>query len=119
MQLSGWWTAAGLSGAALVIMGAFGSHALKDVLDERGHQLWRTAVLYQGIHLAPLLALGLLPGGDWRASAAGWAFCAGTLLFSGSLYAMALGAPRGLGAVTPLGGLAFIAGWAFLIALRT
>jgi uncharacterized membrane protein YgdD (TMEM256/DUF423 family) len=109
-----------LFGALTVLLGAFGAHALAERLGERELELWRTAVLYQGLHALALCALGLLrsEGRAARLSAAG--FAVGTLLFSGSLYALALGAPRALGAVTPLGGLSFLAGWlALALAARS
>jgi uncharacterized membrane protein YgdD (TMEM256/DUF423 family) len=117
MQLNLFWLAAGIDGFAAVVLGAFGAHALKDALGPQATDWWRTAVLYQGLHVAPLLALGLLPGPPRLARLAGIAFLAGTLLFSGSLYALALSGQRWLGAVTPLGGLALLAGWACLAAL--
>ena len=104
---------AAISGMLLVILGAFGAHALEGRLPA-GHLVWwQKAVDYQGLHTLALLGTGLLglrhPG---RAlSLAGWLFVCGMLLFSGSLYAMALSGLRTLGAVTPLGGTAFIAGW--------
>ena len=75
--------------------------------------VWQTAVQYHAWHALGLLALGVTGfylRNSWM-SAAGWLLVAGILLFSGSLYALALGAPRFLGAVTPFGGLAFILGW--------
>jgi uncharacterized membrane protein YgdD (TMEM256/DUF423 family) len=107
-------TLAALTGALAVMTGAFGAHALKERLTPDLLLVWQTAVQY---HLWHVLALGLigvlamvLP--DSRAlRAAGWLMLLGLLLFSGSLYALALTGVRGLGAVTPLGGLAFIAGW--------
>jgi uncharacterized membrane protein YgdD (TMEM256/DUF423 family) len=99
----------GLAGATAVILGAFGAHALRDVLDARGSELWHTAVQYHFWH-ALALGLAVFLGGR----AARWAviaFAVGIVLFSGSLYALALGAPRWCGAITPLGGVAFIAGW--------
>ncbi|WP_250623771.1 DUF423 domain-containing protein [Pinirhizobacter soli] len=99
-----------VAGASGVICGAFGAHALRGVLDEHALDIWRTGVDY---HLWHALALGVaVAGGEgrWRAAAA-WLFFAGVVLFSGSLYALALGAPRLVGVVTPFGGLAFIAGW--------
>lgn len=117
MRLNWIWLAVGLDGLLMVALGAFGAHALKERLALQGLDWWRTAVLYQGLHLAPLLALGLLPTGGRLAAAAAGLFLAGTLLFSGSLYAMALSGVRGLGAVTPFGGLALLAGWACLAAL--
>lgn len=105
--------AAALAGASAVALGAFGAHALRDVLDERALAVWRTAVDYQFWHALALLALGVLA--EVRASralrTAALAFVLGLVLFCGSLYALALGAPRWLGAITPLGGLAFIIGW--------
>ena len=75
--------------------------------------VWQTAVQYQAWHALGLVAVGLAGihlEGSWL-KAAGWLLVAGVALFSGSLYALALGAPKGLGTVTPFGGLAFIAGW--------
>lgn len=100
----------GVVGASAVMLGAFGAHALQDVLDARGHGLWQTAVNYHAWHALALgLAVSLGAGrcGRWAVLA----FVAGIVLFSGSLYALALGAPRWIGAITPLGGVAFIAGW--------
>jgi uncharacterized membrane protein YgdD (TMEM256/DUF423 family) len=100
----------GLAGASAVLLGAFGAHALRGVLDARGAGLWHTAVQY---HFWHALALALaVAAGDGRARR--WAidaFAAGIVLFSGSLYALALGAPRWAGIITPVGGLAFVAGW--------
>lgn len=99
-----------------VALGAFGAHGLKATLEAHGTlETWKTAVLYQLIHAVALLALA-----GWRDSHLGpsrkvgllWA--AGVVLFSGSLYWLALGGPRFLGPVTPVGGVAFLAGWALL-----
>lgn len=110
--------AAGLLGLTGVALGAIGAHALKAPLLERGMtQAWETAARYHLLHAVALLGLAA-----WRrASASGdgdrlmrWAagaWCVGTVLFSGSLYGLALGGPRWLGPVTPLGGVALIAGW--------
>ncbi|CAM5536812.1 DUF423 domain-containing protein [Rhodanobacter lindaniclasticus] len=100
----------GVAGASAVLLGAFGAHALRGVLDARGLDLWRTAVDYHVWHaLALALAVALGRGRGARVATA--AFAAGIVLFSGSLYALALGAPRWVGIVTPFGGLAFVAGW--------
>lgn len=72
--------------------------------------VWQTAVQYHAWHALGLLAVGLSVESTW-VKAAGWLLLGGIVLFSGSLYALALGAPKGLGAVTPFGGVAFIAGW--------
>lgn len=79
--------------------------------------LWQTAVQYHAWHAVGLLVMGMSMPSLWS-KAAGWLLVAGIVLFSGSLYALALGAPRALGAVTPLGGLALILGWlAFAVAV--
>ena len=99
-----------------VALGAFGAHALKARLAPDMLAVWETGVRYQLVHALALLAVAWAltrwPGGAVQAS--GWLFVAGTLLFSGSLYALALSGVRGLGAVTPLGGAAWIVGWALL-----
>ena len=106
-------------GAALgflgVALGAFGAHALREKLSPASLQIWNTAVLYHLLHAVVLLALGLharAAGADVKTSGA--LFLAGIVLFSGSLYALALTGIKPLGAVTPVGGLCFLAGWAWL-----
>ena len=82
-------------------------------MSARQANVWDTAVQYHMIHALALVLCGLLPrGADLRPlRIAGWCFGLGVLLFSGSLYWLALGGPVLLGPVTPLGGLAFIGGW--------
>lgn len=100
----------GIAGASAVLLGAFGAHALRGVLDARGIELWHTAVNYHAWHaLALAVAAGLGRGRSGRVAMA--ALVMGIVLFSGSLYALALGAPRWVGIVTPFGGMAFVAGW--------
>lgn len=112
---------AGALGFTGVILGALGAHTLHHALLVRQTaDVWHTAVLYHLIHAVALLALaGLKPGTGGRPSRliSGAAVCwlAGVVLFSGSLYALALGAPAALGPVTPLGGLLLITGWLLLI----
>jgi uncharacterized membrane protein YgdD (TMEM256/DUF423 family) len=109
---------ASLLGALGVAAGAFASHALRDQLSERMLTVFETGVRYQMYHA---LALGgvalLLARADlsptWLA-AAGWAFVAGVVIFSGSLYGLSLSGVKWLGAITPLGGVALIAGWSCL-----
>src|SRR4051812_43751848 len=117
--MGNWLTVSGVSGFLAVALGAFGAHGLQTRLanlDDGAKRLswWQTAAHY---HLLPALALAvvaLLIPRPPQARFAGYAFVVGSALFSGSLYAMALGGPRWLGAVTPLGGLGFLAGWAVL-----
>lgn len=100
-----------LFGALGVVLGAFGAHALRGVLDEAALRTWHTAVEYQLWHAPVLLAASLaLPPSRWRRISA-FAFAIGIVLFSGSLYALALGAPHIVGAITPFGGVALIGGW--------
>ena len=100
-----------------VALGAFGAHALKTRLTPDMAAVWQTAVQYHAWHALAVLVAGVLllqwPG-QRAVEVAGWLFVAGIVLFSGSLYAMALTGVRGLGAVTPFGGVAFLAGWASL-----
>lgn len=100
-----------------VMLGAFGAHGLKARVAAEQLAWWHTAVQYHMWHALGLLGIGLLllhqPGLS-AARTAGWLLQGGILVFSGSLYAMTLGAPRWFGAITPLGGLALIAGWLVL-----
>jgi uncharacterized membrane protein YgdD (TMEM256/DUF423 family) len=101
-------------GALAVICGAFGAHALREVLDATALQTWHTAVEYQFWHALALLVASTTLSKERFAHAAGWLFVIGIVLFCGSLYALALGAARIVGAITPFGGLAMIAGWSVL-----
>ena len=103
---------AALLGGLGVALGAFGAHALKATLDAPRLGWWNTGVHYQLFHAVALLALAALPL-PGRGLAAGL-MTAGTILFAGTLYVMALTGLRWLGAVTPLGGLLMIGGWAVL-----
>ncbi|HET7461207.1 MAG TPA: DUF423 domain-containing protein [Longimicrobium sp.] len=93
--------------------GAFGAHALRARLPADLLAVFETGARYQMYHALALLAVALLasraPSGAVRA--AGWLFTAGVVIFSGSLYALALSGVRVLGAVTPIGGVCFLAGW--------
>jgi uncharacterized membrane protein YgdD (TMEM256/DUF423 family) len=104
--------AAGLCFVA-VALGAFGAHALKATLQTSAMlDAWNKAVLYHFLHAIALMALAL-HGAENRA--AWFLLLAGILLFSGSLYAMALTNIRWLGAITPVGGLCFLVGWVWLV----
>ncbi len=95
-----------------VALGAFGAHALKATLQAQGMMdVWNTAVFYHFVHALALLGLAL-PVKAGRAAPS--LFVAGILLFSGSLYLLALTNAKWLGAITPLGGLCFLAGWVCL-----
>lgn len=104
------------SGFLGVAAGAFGAHVLRGRLTPEMLAVYQTAALYQLVHALALLgaawAAARWPGR--AATAAGWSFAGGTILFSGSLYALSLSGLRWLGSITPLGGLAFLAGWACL-----
>ena len=105
-----------INGFLAVAFGAFAAHALKNHLSAGLLEVFQTGVEYQGVHALALLAVGML-GRDERGRAlnlAGWAFASGILLFSGSLYLLALTDIRMLGAVTPFGGTAFLIGWGAL-----
>lgn len=105
--------AGALLAASAVALGAFGAHALRSTLGATELGWWQTAVQYQMWHALALLAIAALP---LRSRAAAWLIGDGTLIFSGSLYAMALTGTRALGAVTPVGGALMILGWLALAA---
>jgi uncharacterized membrane protein YgdD (TMEM256/DUF423 family) len=100
-------------GAVAVMLGAFGAHALRGHLDESALAIWRTAVEYHFWHTLVLLVVAASADSSARAYS-GVSFAAGIIAFSGSLYALALGAPRWVGVITPCGGAALILGWIFL-----
>ena len=107
-----WLTLAAVGGFLAVAVGAFAAHG---VTDPRAQELLRTGALYGFMHcLATFACASFMQVGARRARFAPAFFLSGVLLFSGSLYAMAFGAPRWVGAVTPIGGLSFLAGWAVL-----
>ena len=110
-------SSAALSGFLSVCLGAFAAHGLKHQITAESLAIWQTGVQYQMYHALALLAIGLVY--QSQASKAlklsGLAFILGSFLFSGSLYALALGAPKALGVITPLGGLSFLVGWAALV----
>jgi uncharacterized membrane protein YgdD (TMEM256/DUF423 family) len=112
---------AATSGFVAVALGAFGAHGLKGKLAALPDAVvrlgwWQTGAQYQLAHALALALVAVLSERSRSAAltVSGWAFVAGTLLFSGSLYVMTLTGARALGAVTPFGGLSFLAGWAAL-----
>ncbi len=113
------WTSVAAALLALaVILGAFGAHALRGRLDEYLMRVYEKAVFYHFVHALGLLIVSLLPRIDvispTKVNTVAILLLAGILLFSGSLYVLALTGARILGAVTPLGGVAFIAAWLLL-----
>ena len=100
-------------GFLAVALGAFGAHGLKYVLEQNhSAEIWEKAVFYHFIHAMMLFVLASRP----RFALGPWcAFLAGIILFSGSLYLLAVTGQKWLGAITPLGGLSFLAGWLWLV----
>lgn len=110
----------GITGALAVIAGAFGTHGLDKVISEESIAIWEIAVRYHFYHAIPMLVLALASDALWQKRAtliASVLFLAGILIFSGSLYLLALTGLRWLGMITPIGGLALILGWATLCLL--
>lgn len=109
------WTATGaLSALVAVAAGAFGAHALKAHLEPSALHTWEVGVRYQMYHALGLLLVGQLQARDAGMRWVGWCFVAGTVLFSGSLYGLALTGLRFFGPITPIGGVLFMLGWAIL-----
>jgi uncharacterized membrane protein YgdD (TMEM256/DUF423 family) len=112
---------ASMLGGISVIFGAFASHALKDRLSANSLSIWETGTRYQMYHALALMLVALLISrfpDSVLLVVAGYAFIAGILIFSGSLYGLTLTGIRWLGAITPIGGIALILGW-FCLALAT
>ena len=97
-----------------VAFGAFGAHALRDRLSAESLAIFQTGVQYQMTHALALLGLAALFEKVSKAAVIGWLFVFGVLIFSGSLYILAVTGERWLGAITPLGGLCFLSGWALM-----
>lgn len=107
------------SGVLAVLLGAFGAHALRTRLTPDLLAIWQTASQYHFYHALALVLTGVAAaslGSSGLLRASGWAFLAGTLVFSGSLYLLAFTGVRWLGAITPIGGVALIIAWALLAA---
>jgi uncharacterized membrane protein YgdD (TMEM256/DUF423 family) len=105
-----------LAGLTAVALGAFGAHALRSRLSPDMLAVFETGVRYHFYHALALVATALIMAryNDRLITAAGWLFAIGIVLFSGSLYALALTGVTVLGAITPIGGVAFLLGWACL-----
>lgn len=116
-KLSRWLVAIGCLCAGLgVALGAFGAHMLKGLLDPPMLAAYDTGTRYQMFHAFGMILCGLAVriSRDPRMALAGWFFLTGIVLFSGSLYGMAILGLRWLGPITPIGGLTFILGWGLL-----
>ena len=115
-MMTNWFATGAILAGLGVVLGAFGAHALRPRVTPELLAIFETGVRYHMYHALGLLAVGWAAarwGSPWIA-AAGWLFLAGIVIFSGSLYILALTGVRGWGAVTPLGGLGFILGWVAL-----
>ncbi len=112
-----WLMLGALFGGLAVALGAFGAHALKNSLSVYAQDIYNKAVLYQMWHALALLVVGLLQ--QWQpplnVNPSGWLFTAGIVLFSGSLYILAITGATFFGMITPFGGAAFMAGWLWLL----
>jgi uncharacterized membrane protein YgdD (TMEM256/DUF423 family) len=110
-----WLMSGAILGGTAVCLGAFGAHALSDILDDYSRGIYEKAVFYHFIHALALLAVGILQQQfSHQLTISGISFLLGILLFSGSLYLLAITGMRWLGAVTPIGGLLFIIGWIWI-----
>ena len=112
-NVTNWTAVAAVFLALAVALGAFGAHGLRGRIDDYSMGVYERAVLYHFLHALGLLVVSMLParpGLNWVA----WLLAAGIVLFSGSLYVLAISGVRILGAVTPFGGLCFIGGWLLL-----
>ena len=107
-------------GMLVVILGAFGAHGLKDILDDYGQSIYDKAVLYHMFHSIAILVVGIiqkiLP--NLELQLVGLFFLLGIVIFSGSLYVLAISGMKWLGMITPIGGLLFMLGW-FLFFIKT
>jgi uncharacterized membrane protein YgdD (TMEM256/DUF423 family) len=110
-NMSNWILWGALVGALSVIAGAFGAHGLADRLDPKALALWETASRYAMYGGIALVQVGLFARSGGKVAGAGWCLLIGTAIFSGTVFALALGGPRILGAITPIGGTLMIVGF--------
>jgi uncharacterized membrane protein YgdD (TMEM256/DUF423 family) len=116
-----WLRVGAISGFLAVGAGAFGAHSLKKVIGPDELAVFETGVRYQMFHALAMVAVGVIAGSGRASRAlatAGWGFFVGSVLFSGSLYGLALTGARWLGPITPIGGVGFLVGWAALASHR-
>ena len=100
-----------------IVLGAFGAHALKDQLNEYSQSIYDKAILYQMFHSLAILLISIIDNATENIdlSLSIWMFCFGIVLFSGSLYVLAITQAKCLGAITPIGGVLFIIGWSIVL----
>ncbi|KMY55717.1 membrane protein [Bacillus sp. FJAT-27231] len=101
-----------------VALGAFGAHGLEGKVEPKYLEIWKTGVQYQMFHASGMILVGILMGQFPSSSLlnwSGWMMLIGTVIFSGSLYALTLSGIKVLGAITPIGGVAFLAAWVLLV----
>ncbi len=114
MNAINWLRIGAIIGGLGVIAGAFGAHGLREFMNEKSLEVYETAAKYQMYHALALVAVGLtalhVRPTVWL-NLSGWSFLIGTLIFSGTLYGLALSGIRWLGAITPIGGVGLIIGW--------
>ena len=105
-----------ISACIVIVLGSFGAHGLKDILDTYGKSIFEKAVLYQMFHSVGILFLGIINQimPEVHLELVGWAFIIGTIIFCGSLYILAITGIKSFGMITPIGGLLFIIGWIIL-----
>lgn len=109
------WIGIGAINMAIAVgLGAFGAHGLKNIASAEQLAWWHTATLYLLVHAIGILIVGLLTRLNYATQTSAWLLQVGVIIFAGSLYLMALGAPRWFGAITPIGGVLMIAGWLWL-----
>ena len=109
-----WISIAAINLALAVGCGAFGAHGLKSMVNAQQLEWWHTGTLYWFIHALGLLLIAILTRLNYASATSAWLIQIGVLIFTGSLYAMTLGAPRWFGAITPIGGTLMIVGWLWL-----
>lgn len=112
--MGNWIAIAALNLAVGVGLGAFGAHGLKKIASPEQLAWWQTATLYLLVHALGLLLIAVLHHLNLAPKTSAWLIQIGVIIFSGSLYLMAIGAPRWFGAITPIGGVLMICGWLWL-----
>lgn len=116
MTIKAFFIATAVLGFLGVALGAFGAHGLKEILADYGEEIWQKAVFYQMVHVLAILFVIILKfiKPELNVTPVLWGFFVGILLFSGSLYILALTNIKILGAITPIGGVAFLFAWIWL-----